>query len=107
MTRTRTVIAAVLTLLGILLLSLPAATIAEEAAVTVPQPSPEHAEHATGQDAFDLEKDSRRRSSEYIFGMTKAIRRSTLYPALKPAVWLVTIPLDIVLLPFAAIGGLF
>jgi len=25
---------------------------------------------------------------------------------LKPAVWLFTIPLDIVLLPFAALGGL-
>ena len=78
MTRTRTMIAAALTLLGLLLLSLPAVAIDEEAAVTATQPSSEYAEHETGQDALDLEKDSRRRSSEYIFGMTKAIRRSTL-----------------------------
>ena len=46
-------------------------------------------------------------TSEYIFGMTKGVMRSTLTPALKPLVLLFTIPLDLVLLPFAAIGGFF
>jgi hypothetical protein len=46
-------------------------------------------------------------TSEYIFGMSKAIMRSTLTPALKPAVLLLTVPLDLVLLPFAALGGFF
>ena len=46
-------------------------------------------------------------SSEYIFGMTKGVMRSTLVPALKPVVLLFTIPLDIAFLPFAAIGGFF
>jgi hypothetical protein len=44
-------------------------------------------------------------TSEYIFGMSKAIMRSTLTPALKPAVLILTVPLDLVFLPFAAIGG--
>jgi len=46
-------------------------------------------------------------STEYIFGMTKGLMRSTLEPALKPVVMLLTVPLDIVFLPFAAIGGFF
>jgi len=46
-------------------------------------------------------------SSEYIFGMTKGIMRSTLTPALKPVVLVLTVPLDIAFLPFAAIGGFF
>ena len=46
-------------------------------------------------------------SSEYIFGMTKGLMNSTLEPALKPPLLLLTVPLDIVFLPFAAIGGFF
>jgi hypothetical protein len=46
-------------------------------------------------------------STEYIFGMTKGVMRSTLVPALKPVVLLFTIPLDLAFLPFAAIGGFF
>ncbi|MCH2170819.1 hypothetical protein MK489_08545 [Myxococcota bacterium] len=45
--------------------------------------------------------------SEYIFGMTRAVNHSTLLPALKPLAFLVTVPLDLALLPFAAIGGFF
>ena len=46
-------------------------------------------------------------NSDYIFGMTKGVASSTLHPAIKPMCFLVTIPLDIVFLPFAAIGGFF
>ena len=46
-------------------------------------------------------------SGEYVFGMTKGVMRSTLTPALKPVVLLFTVPLDIVFLPFAVIGGFF
>lgn len=46
-------------------------------------------------------------TGEYIFGMTKGVMRSTLTPALKPVVLLLTVPLDLVFLPFAAIGGFF
>jgi hypothetical protein len=44
-------------------------------------------------------------NSEYIFGMTKGILNSTLNPALKPMVSLLTVPLDLVFLPFAALLG--
>lgn len=57
-------------------------------------------------DKLDLE-DDHGYSSEYIFGMTKGVMRSTLEPALKPAVLIVTVPLDLAFLPFAAIGGFF
>ena len=57
-------------------------------------------------DTADLE-DHGGYTGEYIFGMTKGVMRSTLTPALKPVVLLLTVPLDIVFLPFAAIGGFF
>jgi hypothetical protein len=43
----------------------------------------------------------------YIFGMTRGVAWSTISPVLKPLLFVLTVPLDIVLLPFAAIGGLF
>jgi hypothetical protein len=46
-------------------------------------------------------------NSDYIFGMTKGVANSTVIPAIKPLLFLITIPLDIVFLPFAAIGGFF
>ena len=46
-------------------------------------------------------------NSEYIFGITKGVAGSTMTPVIKPFFFLVTIPLDIVFLPFAAIGGFF
>ncbi|MDG2051000.1 MAG: hypothetical protein P8M78_12630 [Myxococcota bacterium] len=57
-------------------------------------------------DSVDLESHGGY-STEYIFGMTKGVMRSTLVPALKPVVLLFTIPLDLAFLPFAAIGGFF
>lgn len=57
-------------------------------------------------DSLNLESDDRY-STEYIFGMTKGVMRSTLEPALKPPVLILTVPLDIAFLPFAAIGGFF
>jgi hypothetical protein len=46
-------------------------------------------------------------NTDYFFGMTRAVADSTLTPALKPVVFLFTLPLDVVFLPFAAIGGFF
>lgn len=45
--------------------------------------------------------------TSYLFGMTKGLANSTLVPGMKVIFFLVTIPLDIVFLPFAAIGGFF
>jgi hypothetical protein len=46
-------------------------------------------------------------NSTYIFGMTRSVAQSTISPAGKAPLFLLTVPLDVVLLPFAAIGGLF
>ena len=62
--------------------------------------------HVLAADSLNLE-DNQGYSSEYIFGMTKGVMNSTLELALKPAVLILTVPLDIVFLPFAAIGGFF
>ena len=55
--------------------------------------------------ALDMRDDAY--NSDYVFGMTKGIANSTMVPAVKPLFFLITIPLDIVFLPFAAIGGFF
>ena len=46
-------------------------------------------------------------NSSYIFGMTRGLADSTIHPAVKAPLFLLTLPLDLVLLPFAAIGGMF
>jgi len=46
-------------------------------------------------------------NSDYLFGITRATVRSTIVPAAKVPLFLLTVPLDIALLPFAAIGGFF
>ncbi len=46
-------------------------------------------------------------NSDYIFGMTRGVSGSTLHPAAKVPLFVLTVPLDLVFLPFAAIGGLF
>jgi len=46
-------------------------------------------------------------NSSYMFGLTRGVAGSTMVPAAKAPLFLLTVPLDLVLLPFAAIGGLF
>jgi len=46
-------------------------------------------------------------NDSYIFAMTRGVANSTMVPAAKAPLYLLTVPLDLVLLPFAAIGGLF
>lgn len=55
--------------------------------------------------ALDMRDDEY--NSDYIFGMSKGVAESTMIPAIKPLFFLITIPLDIAFLPFAAIGGFF
>jgi hypothetical protein len=45
-------------------------------------------------------------NSEYIFGISKAVRDSSMPPGAKVVVAVFTLPLDVVLLPFAALLGL-
>jgi len=55
--------------------------------------------------AIDMREDGY--NSEYIFGLSRGVANSTMTPAVKPLLFILTIPLDLVLLPFAAIGGFF
>ena len=43
----------------------------------------------------------------YLFGMTRGVAESTLHPGVKVPLFVITVPLDIVFLPFTAIGGFF
>lgn len=46
-------------------------------------------------------------SWRYYFALTRGVSRSTLVTPLKPPLFIFTIPLDLVFLPFSAIGGFF
>jgi len=46
-------------------------------------------------------------NDSYIFAATRGVANSTMVPAVKVLLFPLTVPIDIVLLPFAAIGGLF
>ena len=46
-------------------------------------------------------------NDEYIFGLTRGVAESTMHPAVKILIFPITVPLDLALLPFEAIGGLF
>ncbi len=46
-------------------------------------------------------------NTDYLFGMTRGVTGSTLHPAVKLPLFVLTVPLDLAFLPFAAIGGLF
>jgi len=46
-------------------------------------------------------------NDSYIFALTRGVANSTMVPAAKVLLYPLTVPLDLVLLPFEAIGGLF
>jgi len=46
-------------------------------------------------------------NATYVFGLTRSVAYMPWSPAAKTPLFLFTIPLDIALLPFAAIGGFF
>ena len=91
-------------------MGIPAATLAigegtdPGSAVTAPKLQGKALPALMLKDALVLE-DREGYNSEYIFGMTKAVLNSTLHPALKPLTCIITVPLDIVGLPFAALLG--
>jgi len=77
---------------------------APNASVTAPNAQAEALPALMLKDALVLE-DREGFNSEYIFGMTKAILNSTMHPAVKPMPCLVTVPLDLVFLPFTLLLG--
>lgn len=46
-------------------------------------------------------------TGQYLFSLTRGVSDSTLHPAAKAPMYLFTVPLDIVFLPFTAIAGFF
>ncbi len=46
-------------------------------------------------------------NTDYLFGMTRAVTNSTIHPGAQVPLLVLTIPFDIVFLPFTAIGGFF
>jgi hypothetical protein len=46
-------------------------------------------------------------NTDYLFAMTKAVASGPITPAVKPLLFLLTVPLDIITLPFTAIAGFF
>mgnify|MGYP007059391096 CR=1 FL=1 len=46
-------------------------------------------------------------SNAYIFALSRGLANSTLHPAARAPLFLFTVPLDIALLPFGLVGGLF
>jgi hypothetical protein len=80
---------------------------ATTAPMTLAQQADERPMHAgnPGNQGLDMRDDGY--NSQYLFGMTRGVAGSAVTPAVKPLLFLFTVPLDIVLLPFAAIGGCF
>lgn len=66
---------------------------------------PTQARHAYTQD-LDM-RDDTGYNTDYLFAMTKAVASGPITPFLKPLLFLLTVPLDIVTLPFTAIAGFF
>ena len=46
-------------------------------------------------------------NGSYIFGLSRSLASSTIVPAAKAPLFVLTVPLDIAFLPFALIGGMF
>lgn len=46
-------------------------------------------------------------NDQYLFAATRGVANSTLIPALKAPLFILTVPVDLVCLPFAAVGGFF
>ncbi len=48
-----------------------------------------------------------RYNTEYLFGVTRGLKDQNIAPWCEGAAWVVTVPLDIVNLPFTTLAGLF
>jgi len=46
-------------------------------------------------------------TTDYLFGITRAVSESTLVPAAQVPLYILTVPLDIAFLPMEAIAGFF
>ena len=118
MSKSIQLVASLLALSGLLLAGIPAAALESAVSSALHDPAapdgltwyevvpPYSPDALMARDSVDLEEHGGW-TGEYVFGMTKGLMRSTLVPALKPVFLILTVPLDLVFLPFAAIGGFF
>ena len=91
------------------------AAAAERAGLSVAATAPWLVAHESGTRDGDLEPRYRPEEPEpesaydgsYLFPMTRGVANSTLHPAAKAPLFVLTLPLDIVLLPVGLIGGFF
>jgi hypothetical protein len=67
---------------------------------------PSQARHAAYNQTLDM-RDDTGYNTGYLFAMTKAVAAGPITPGLKPLLFLFTVPLDIITLPFTAIAGFF
>lgn len=67
---------------------------------------PSQARHAAYNQDLDM-RDDTGYNTGFLFAMTKAVASGPITPALKPLLFVLTIPLDIITLPFTAIAGFF
>lgn len=67
---------------------------------------PSQARHAAYHQDLDM-RDDTGYNTDYLFGMTKAVASGPITPFFKPLLFLFTVPLDIITLPFTAIAGFF
>ena len=66
---------------------------------------PSQAKYAYNQ-GLDM-RDDTGYNTDYLFAMTRAVASGPVTPAIKPLLFLLTVPLDIITLPFTAIAGFF
>lgn len=81
-------------------------TVAETAIVVAQAGSPEEGRLSPRYEPAPVQEPCWYNSS-YLFGMTRGLAESTIHPAGKAPLFVLTVPLDILFLPFTAIGGLF
>lgn len=56
---------------------------------------------------YEQAQDTGGYNSDYLFALSRGLGDSPMHAAAKAPLFIFTVPLDIVLLPFAAIGGIF
>ncbi len=87
----------------------PSRAAAQETRIAADDSSSSSAQSGSKGSLSDFEKaqDTSGYNSEYLFALTRGLANSSINPAGKVPLFIFTLPLDVVFLPFAAIAGLF
>lgn len=89
--------------------SFPSASTSQDASVSVELAHAQEtaSSHSQPHHGHDETRQDGSYNDEYVFGLTRGIAESSMHPAAKILVFPMTVPLDLALLPFEVIGGLF